>query len=60
MTMVSPHLGSHARRRDNGRMPARARVSARIADRDVANLELLLLLAVLAALVGAVLPTLFT
>jgi hypothetical protein len=62
MTTVSPHglqiIGSDASRR----VPARARVSACVADRDISkgvaamNLELLLLVAVVAALMGAVLP----
>lgn len=65
MTTVSPRglqiLGSHASRRGaDGRLPARVRVSARVADRNAIRVamgrELLLLMAVIAALVGAVLP----
>jgi hypothetical protein len=60
MTTVSPHglqiLGSDA----NRRVPARARVSARVADRDVPrgiaamNLALLLFMALAAMLMGAI------
>lgn len=66
MTTISPHglqsLGSYASHRGaDGRVPARVRASARVADwnaiRAAMGLELLLLMAVIAALAGAVLST---
>lgn len=68
MTTVSPHglqiLESNgSRRAADGRMPVRVHASARVADRRAMrgvaamNLEILLLMAFVAALVGAVLPS---